>query len=175
MITFVGAGPGAVDLITVRGLRLIREADVVIYAGSLVNPELLKEVKESCKVYDSSVMTLPELVDVMAEAEEQKLRVVRLHTGDRRKSPAGVAGLKFDRREQPVIASVIGCGKVFRGAFACSAAGLHKRFGLQNFFSAPVEPEPHHKPAFARLVFGVKQRVAVGIGLCNTAERKTAR
>ena len=50
MITFVGAGPGAVDLITVRGLRLIREADVVIYAGSLVNPELLKEVKESCKV-----------------------------------------------------------------------------------------------------------------------------
>ena len=82
MITFVGAGPGAVDLITVRGLRLIQEADVVIYAGSLVNPELLKEVKESCKVYDSSGMTLPELVDVMAEAEKQKLKVVRLHTGD---------------------------------------------------------------------------------------------
>ena len=82
MITFVGAGPGAVDLITVRGLRLIQEAEVVIYAGSLVNPELLKEVKESCKVYDSSGMTLPELVDVMAEAEKQKLKVVRLHTGD---------------------------------------------------------------------------------------------
>jgi precorrin-4/cobalt-precorrin-4 C11-methyltransferase len=82
MITFVGAGPGAVDLITVRGLRLIQEADVVIYAGSLVNPELLKEVKENCRVYDSSGMTLPEIVDVMVEAEEQKLRVVRLHTGD---------------------------------------------------------------------------------------------
>ena len=57
MVHFVGAGPGAPDLITVRGQRLLKEADVVIYAGSLVNPELLKETKEGCYIYKSAHMT----------------------------------------------------------------------------------------------------------------------
>lgn len=82
MIHFVGAGSGAVDLITVRGQKLIQEADVIIYAGSLVNPQLLDEKKESCMVYNSALMILEEVVDVMLAAEENDLQTVRLHTGD---------------------------------------------------------------------------------------------
>lgn len=82
MIHFVGAGPGAVDLITVRGMRLIEEADVIIYAGSLVNPKLLEYAKKNPVVYNSAVMTLEEIVDVMLTSEKEKKNVVRLHTGD---------------------------------------------------------------------------------------------
>ena len=82
MIHFVGAGSGAPDLITVRGQKFLQEADVIIYAGSLVNPQLLDEKKEGCKVYNSAVMTLEEVLDVMFEAEKEGLMTVRLHTGD---------------------------------------------------------------------------------------------
>lgn len=82
MVVFVGAGPGAEDLITVRGQRLLKEADVIIYAGSLVNPGLLKEKKEACEVYNSAFMTLEEVLDVMKTAEMNEKKVVRLHTGD---------------------------------------------------------------------------------------------
>lgn len=82
MIHFVGAGPGAADLITVRGARLLADADVVVYAGSLVNPELLEQCKPTCQVYDSSGMTLGEIVDVLCDADVRGLDCVRLHTGD---------------------------------------------------------------------------------------------
>lgn len=82
MIHFVGAGPGAPDLISVRGARLIREADVIIYAGSLVNPALLETRKEDCTVYDSARMTLEEVIGVMRQADAEGKDVVRLHTGD---------------------------------------------------------------------------------------------
>ena len=82
MIHFVGAGPGAVDLITVRGQKFLEQADVVIYAGSLVNPELLKSTKEGCGIYNSAKMTLEEVLDVMMDAEKEKKMTVRLHTGD---------------------------------------------------------------------------------------------
>lgn len=82
MIHFVGAGSGAADLITVRGQRLLQEADVIIYAGSLVNPELLNVKKEGCTVYNSAVMTLEEVLEVMLQSEKEGLTTVRLHTGD---------------------------------------------------------------------------------------------
>ena len=82
MVHFVGAGSGAPDLITVRGQRLLAEADVIIYAGSLVNPALLEYKKDGCRVYDSAKMTLEEVTDVMREAEKEGLMTVRLHTGD---------------------------------------------------------------------------------------------
>ena len=82
MIHFVGAGCGAADLITVRGRRLLEEADVIVYAGSLVNPELLGYKKAGCQVYDSARMTLEEVLDVMLQAEAKGLCTVRLHTGD---------------------------------------------------------------------------------------------
>ena len=82
MVYFVGAGCGAADLITVRGMRLLEKADVVIYAGSLVNPELLEYAKETCKIYNSAKMTLDEVIDVMKEAHAKGQELVRLHTGD---------------------------------------------------------------------------------------------
>ena len=82
MITFVGAGPGAADLITLRGKKFLEEADVIIYAGSLVNPQLLDYKKEGCRVYNSAKMTLEEVLQVMEEAEDEGLVTVRLHTGD---------------------------------------------------------------------------------------------
>ena len=71
MVHIVGAGPGAEDLITVRGLRLLQQADVVIYAGSLVNPGLLKETKAGCQILDSAKMTLEEVVWAIVQAEEK--------------------------------------------------------------------------------------------------------
>lgn len=82
MIHFVGAGSGADDLITVRGARLIAQADVVIYAGSLVNPALLKNCKPDCEIFDSASMTLEEVLAVMDKAESEGKTTVRLHTGD---------------------------------------------------------------------------------------------
>ncbi len=82
MINFVGAGPGATNLITVRGMELIKKADVIIYAGSLVNPALLDYASKDAVVYDSSRMTLEEVLDVMIPAARDGKEVVRLHTGD---------------------------------------------------------------------------------------------
>ena len=82
MVYFVGAGSGAVDLITVRGQRLLHEADVVIYAGSLVNPQLLKETRPDCRLYNSAKMTLEEVLEVIEQAEKEGSVIVRLHTGD---------------------------------------------------------------------------------------------
>lgn len=82
MIQFVGAGPGAEDLITVRGMRLLEEADIVVYAGSLVNPKLLKNCKRECEIYNSAYMTLEEVLEVLIQGERIGKKVVRLHTGD---------------------------------------------------------------------------------------------
>ena len=82
MVHFVGAGSGAPDLITVRGQKLLSEADLVIYAGSLVNPALLENTKEDCEIYDSAKMTLEEVTEKMFAAEAAGKMTVRLHTGD---------------------------------------------------------------------------------------------
>ena len=82
MVHFVGAGSGAVDLITVRGKKLLEKADVIIYAGSLVNPELLDYAKEDCTILNSATMTLNEVIDVMKKADEENNDIVRLHTGE---------------------------------------------------------------------------------------------
>ena len=82
MINFVGAGPGAVDLITVRGQKQLSEADIIIYAGSLVNPGLLEYRKENCEIYNSASMTLEEVIEVMVKGEKEGKKIVRLHTGD---------------------------------------------------------------------------------------------
>lgn len=82
MVYFVGAGCGAADLITVRGMRLLEKADIIIYAGSLVNPRLLEYAKADCKIYNSANMTLEEVMEVMEQGERDKRSTVRLHTGD---------------------------------------------------------------------------------------------
>lgn len=82
MIHFVGAGSGAADLITLRGKKFLEEADVIIYAGSLVNPELLNYARKDCQIFNSAKMTLEQVLDVMFQAEEAGAMTVRLHTGD---------------------------------------------------------------------------------------------
>ena len=82
MVTFLGAGPGDPELITVKGAKALSSADVVIYAGSLVNPALLGLCKEGCTIYNSAEMTLEQVIDRMADAQEDGKTLVRLHTGD---------------------------------------------------------------------------------------------
>lgn len=98
MVHFVGAGSGAVDLITVRGARLLEAADVIIYAGSLVNPELLNYAKKECRIYNSAEMTLEQVIDAIQEAEERGLTTVRLHTGD--SSIYGAVREQFDELDR---------------------------------------------------------------------------
>lgn len=82
MVNFVGAGSGAVDLITVRGAKLLTEADTIIYAGSLINKELLDYAKPECQLYDSATMTLEEVIKTIEKNEQNNKMTVRLHTGD---------------------------------------------------------------------------------------------
>ena len=82
MVYFVGAGTGAVDLITVRGMRLLEQADVIIYAGSLVNPELLQYANKDCEIHDSAKLTLEEVLTIIQKAETDGKITVRLHTGE---------------------------------------------------------------------------------------------
>ena len=82
MVNFVGAGCGAADLITLRGKRLLEEADVVIYAGSLINPELLDYARPGCELHNSAYMTLEQVIEKISEAEGKGKMTVRLHTGD---------------------------------------------------------------------------------------------
>ena len=82
MIHFVGAGPGAPDLITLRGAKLLGSAGMIIYAGSLVNPELLKLAPKDCEIYNSASMTLDEVIEKLKSAHDRSFDAVRLHTGD---------------------------------------------------------------------------------------------
>ena len=82
MISFIGAGPGDPELITIKGKRLIEQADVIIYAGSLVNPDVLEGHKSGAEIYNSALMDLDEVIAVMEKAEREGRKVVRVHTGD---------------------------------------------------------------------------------------------
>lgn len=95
MVHFVGAGCGAPDLITVRGARLLGEADVIIYAGSLVNPAVLQYAREDCVIHDSAYMTLEQVLEVIQQAEREGKTTVRLHTGD--SSIYGAVREQFDQ------------------------------------------------------------------------------
>ena len=118
LVEFVGAGPGAEDLITVRGLRALEQADLVVYAGSLVNPAHLKACKADCTCLDSASMNLGEQIEAMSDAALAGKRVVRLHTGD----PAMYGAINEQIRglaQKGVAASIIpGVSSVFAAAAA---------------------------------------------------------
>lgn len=82
MVYFIGAGPGDPELLTMKGKRLIDQADVIIYAGSLVNPDVLKDAKEDAQIYNSASLNLEEVIELMKEATVQGKQVARVHTGD---------------------------------------------------------------------------------------------
>ena len=125
MVHFVGAGSGAPDLITLRGARLLGEADVVIYAGSLVNPELLTLTKPGCAIYDSAKLTLEEVIALVEAAERMGKTTVRLHTGD--PSIYGAVREQFDELAKRGIAFDV-CPGV--SSFCGAAAALRTEYTL---------------------------------------------
>ncbi|MCI5793909.1 MAG: precorrin-4 C(11)-methyltransferase [Ruminococcus sp.] len=125
MVHFVGAGSGAADLITLRGKRLLETADVVIYAGSLVNPELLEYTRSDCEIYNSAFMTLDEVIKVMEQAENNGKTVIRLHTGD--PSVYGAIREQMDRLDLLGIAYDV-CPGV--SSFCGAAAALKAEYTL---------------------------------------------
>ena len=133
MIVFVGAGPGAEDLITVRGQQYLKEADIIIYAGSLVNPGLLQVKKEGCEVYNSAYMTLEEVLEVMYAGEKEGKRIVRLHTGD----PClyGAIREQMDALEERQIPYEV-CPGV--SSFCGAAAALHAEYTLPDISQSVV-------------------------------------
>ena len=127
MVHFVGAGSGAVDLITVRGAKLLGEADVVIYAGSLVNPQLLDYCKSGCEIHNSATMTLEEVIEVIKGAEASGKTTVRLHTGD--SSIYGAVREQFDELIKLGIEYDV-CPGV--SSFCGAAASLKTEYTLPN-------------------------------------------
>ena len=125
MVHFVGAGSGAPDLITLRGARLLGEADVVIYAGSLVNPELLTLTKPGCELHDSAKLTLEEVIALVEAAERMGKTTVRLHTGD--PSIYGAVREQFDELAKRGIAFDV-CPGV--SSFCGAAAVLRTEYTL---------------------------------------------
>ncbi|WP_432627395.1 precorrin-4 C(11)-methyltransferase [Brotaphodocola sp.] len=125
MVYFIGAGPGDPELITVKGKRLIEESDVIIYAGSLVNPEVLAGAKPAAKIYNSATMTLPEVIEVMKKAQAEGKQVARVHTGD--------PSIYGAHREQMVRLDELGIAyEVIPGvsSFLAAAAALKREYTL---------------------------------------------
>ncbi len=127
MVYFIGAGPGDVDLITVRGRDVLSKADVVIYAGSLVNNKHLEFCKEGTEIYNSASMNLDEVIEVIKKAEGENKLVVRLHTGE--PSIYGAIKEQMDELDKFNITY-----KVIPGvsSFAAAASAIKKEFTLPN-------------------------------------------
>lgn len=177
MIHFVGAGSGAVDLITVRGDRLLRQADVIIYAGSLVNPELLKGRKENCLVYDSAKMTLEEVLSVIEEAEKRGDMTVRLHTGD----PClyGAVREQMDALDERGIAYQV-CPGV--SSFCGAAAALNLEYTLPGISQSVVitrmegrTPVPEREKIASFASHGATMVIFLSTGLLKELSRELIR
>ena len=123
MVDFVGAGCGAPDLITVRGMRLIESADVIIYAGSLINKELLGYAKKRCALYDSARLTLEEITDIIKRAESAGLHTIRLQTGDLslygalREQAERLEELGIEYRVTPGVSSMFGAASSLKAEY----------------------------------------------------------
>jgi len=125
MIYFIGAGPGDPELITVKGKRLLEEAEIIIYAGSLVNRKLLDYAKEGCSVHNSAEMDLEQVLEVMEQGEKQNKRIVRLHTGD--PSIYGAIREQMDELDRRNIKYEVVPGV---SSFCAAAAALKKEYTL---------------------------------------------
>ncbi|MDB7816319.1 precorrin-4 C(11)-methyltransferase [Intestinimonas butyriciproducens] len=174
MIHFIGAGPGAADLITVRGARLLREADVIIYAGSLVNPALLENKKEDCAVYDSASMTLEDVIDVMKATEASGGTTVRLHTGD--PSLYGAIREQMDRLDELEIAYDVTPGV---SSFSGAAAALEAEYTLPEVSQSVIitrmagrTPVPEREKLSKMASHGCTMVLFLSTGLLEDVERE---
>ena len=172
MVHFVGAGSGAPDLITVRGARLLGEADVVIYAGSLVNPALLDATKPGCEIHDSAKMTLEEVIAVIRQAEAEGKTTVRLHTGD--SSIYGAVREQFDALEKLGIDYDV-CPGV--SAFCGAAAALRAEYTLPNVSQTVIitrmegrTPVPERERLASLAAHGATMVIFLSIGLIDKVQ-----
>ena len=174
MIHFIGAGPGAADLITVRGARLLGEADTIIYAGSLVNPALLEYKKPGCRVYDSASMTLEEVLAVMDETEKAGGVTVRLHTGD--PSLYGAIREQMDALDERGYAYDVTPGV---SAFSGAAAALEAEYTLPDVSQSVIitrmagrTPVPEKEKLSLMASHGCTMVLFLSTGLLEEVERE---
>lgn len=176
MIHFVGAGSGAPDLITVRGARLLSQADVIIYAGSLVNPALLEEKKDGCAVYDSAHLTLEQVLSIMKDAHSEGMDVVRLHTGD--PSLYGAIREQMDALDELGIPYDVTPGV---SAFSGAAAALKAEYTLPGVSQSVIitraegrTPMPEKERLAELAKHGTTLVLFLSTGLLKTVEQELA-
>ena len=172
MVHFVGAGPGAPDLITIRGAELLRKADVIIYAGSLINPALLDGRKPGCELHNSAFMTLEEIVSVMEAAERAGKNTVRLHSGD----PCLYGAIReqtdaLDRRgiawdDTPGVSSF--CGAAAALGVEYTPPGISQSVILTRIPGKTPVPEGEHFRALA--AYGASMAVFLSAGMLEEAQ-----
>ena len=173
MVHFVGAGSGAADLITVRGAKLLGEADVVIYAGSLVNPALLDYTKEGCEIHDSAKLTLEEVIALIEKAEAEGKTTVRLHTGD--SSIYGAVREQFDELEKRDIVYDV-CPGV--SAFCGAASALRAEYTLPDVSQTVIitrmegrTPVPEAEQLAKLAAHGATMVIFLSIGLVDKVQQ----
>ena len=168
MVHFVGAGPGAPDLITQRGAALLQTADCIIYAGSLVNPALLGLAKPDCAIYNSAEMTLEQVLAVMRQMEAAGKTTVRLHTGDpclygairEQMDALDADGIPYD--DTPGVSSF--CG---------AAAALNAEYTLQTVIITRMEgrtPVPEREKLASLAAHGSTMVIFLSIGLIDKVQ-----
>ena len=174
MVQFVGAGCGAADLITLRGKKLLEQADVIIYAGSLVNPELLQYAKKECAIYNSAYMTLDEVIAVMQKAEQERKLTVRLHTGD--PSLYGAIREQMDRLRALHIDFAV-CPGV--SSFCGAAAALQAEYTLPNVSQTVIitrmagrTPVPEKESIAQLAAHGATMVIFLSTGLLNELSKE---
>lgn len=153
MIHFVGAGPGAPDLITLRGAELLKTAGVVIYAGSLVNPALLELCGDRCEIHNSAKMTLEQVLSVMEAAERAGKTTVRLHTGDpclygairEQMDALDALGIPYD--DTPGVSSF--CGAAAAACAEYTLPGVSQSLVITRMAGRTPVPEGESIPALA--------------------------
>ena len=174
MVHFVGAGSGAADLITVRGAKLLSEADVIIWAGSLVNPELLNYAKADCEIHDSALLTLEQVIGIVRRAEAEGKTTVRLHTGD--SSIYGAVREQFDELEKLGIEYDV-CPGV--STFCGAAAALKAEYTLPEVSQSVIitraagrTPVPERESIRAFAAHRATMVLFLSTSLANDAQRE---
>lgn len=173
MIHFVGAGPGAADLITLRGAALLGKADCIVYAGSLVNPALLAKAKDGCRVYNSAEMTLEQVLEVFRHQEQLGQMTVRLHTGDA--SIYGAIREQMDALDRLGIAYDATPGV---SSFCGAAAALNAEYTLPGISQTVIitrmagrTPVPEQEALTALARHGASMVIFLSAGLLPTVQQ----
>ncbi|MCX5780739.1 MAG: precorrin-4 C(11)-methyltransferase [Firmicutes bacterium] len=169
MIFFVGAGAGDPELITLKGYKLLQEADLVVYAGSLVNEKILDYTRPGSKLVNSAPLDLEEIMRVMIEAHAQGEQVVRLHTGD--PSLYGAIGEQMEILQQEQIPYQVVPGV---SSFLAAAASLRKEYtipdGTQTLIITRLEgrtPVPAAEKLSSLAAHGASMAIFLSVGMID--------